>query len=86
MALDTAIQNLVNRLEQVTARLERVEKQLGSGTTAAPGASVSSAAGSSADVSSHPSIVEYDDLVKEYINKYVELSNKVGGDVAAQVC
>lgn len=89
--LDTAIQTLVSRLETVTARLEKVEKQLATGApasgaaAAAPAAPAAAAASSGADVSGLPSIVEYDQLVHDFIGPYVANSNKIGDLVAKQV-
>ena len=40
--------------------------------------------GHGAEAASHPVVLEYDDIVKEHIGKYVEQSNKIGGDVAKQ--
>lgn len=88
MSLDTAVQNLVQRLEQVASRLEKVEKTLATTTSAAGAAPAAAAAAApaagGADASAHPSVVEFDDIVKEHIGKYVEQSNKIGGDVAKQ--
>jgi len=75
--MDSAITNLVSRLEQVTARLESVEKQLATG-----GGSVSS---SSSHSSSHSSVSENSQIVEEYqllidgdhFKKFVELSAKI---------
>lgn len=88
MSLDAAVQNLVQRLEQVASRLEKVEKTLATTTSAhgaAPAAAApAAAAAGGAEAASHPVVLEYDDIVKEHIGKYVEQSNKIGGDVAKQ--
>jgi len=78
--MEAAINTLVSRLETVTARLEAVEKQLvsGGGSAAPSNASAVSDAPTSASVS------EYEGLIDQYINNYVELSKKIAPEVAQQ--
>lgn len=80
--MDSAVANLLARLETVTARLESVEKQLASGggasSQSSSGASSSSSGASSAAVSA------YEALIAQYITPYVDLSGKVGAPEVAQ--
>jgi len=76
MSLESAISSLVSRLETVSARLESVERQLSQGGSPSSGGSVQ-------EVSS-ASVQEYEDLISQYINPYVELSSKIGDDVFEQ--
>jgi adenylyl cyclase-associated protein len=81
--MDSAVQNLVKRLEAVTARLEAVEKQIASGAGAGP-ASSASGAGDSGDASA--SVSAYDELINTHIKPFVEVTNKVGNaELKAQV-
>jgi adenylyl cyclase-associated protein len=74
---DQAVQNLLKRLEQVTARLEQVEKQIASGASHAPAA----ASSSSADDGSVASFVtDFDNLISEFIVPFVSLSNELGNN------
>jgi len=81
--MDTAITNLVARLEQVTARLESVEKQLangGSGSSSTPAAASSHSSGGDS-----PSVQAFDALISQYIHKFVELSGQLkAAEVAEQ--
>lgn len=81
MSLDSAINNLVSRLETITSRLEKVEKTLASGG----GASTSSSASASSDAGSSASVTEYQQLIDDFIRPFVDVSNKLGGEVAEQV-
>jgi len=74
--MDSAVQNLVKRLEAVTARLEQVEKQIASGASAGPAASSASGAADSGDVSA--SVSAYDELINTYIKPFVAATDKVG--------
>lgn len=65
---------LVARLEAVTSRLE--------GVGAGGGAPAGGAGGGGG--ASNAMTEEYDDFLNEFVAKYVEQSNKIGGDVAAQ--
>jgi adenylyl cyclase-associated protein len=85
MALEASIQNLLNRLQAVTTRLENVEKALATNTAGgAPAAPTAAAASSGPDPSSAPSVVDYDQLVEEHIKPYVEHSKKAGDLVSKQ--
>ncbi len=87
MSLETAISNLVSRLESVAARLEKVESQIASGATAGPAASSGTAGGAGgSDGGSSQSVQEYDALINQYIKPYVEVSGKLDPAVKAQVC
>jgi len=82
MSLDSAIANLVSRLETVANRLEKVEKQLGEG--GAPKASASSGSGS--DGSDSASVREYDDLINQFVVPLVDITGKLGApEVVEQV-
>jgi len=77
--MEAAIATLVQRLETVTARLEKVEGQLQSGGAAAPAASSSSAAGAAW-------VGEFDNFYNEHIPNLLSISNKIGNaEVKAQV-
>lgn len=77
--MEAAINTLVSRLETVTARLEAVEKQLVTG-----GSASTSTASSPSDSPSSASVQEYEDLLNQYINNYVELSKKIAPEVSQQ--
>jgi adenylyl cyclase-associated protein len=80
---DAALANLLGRLEQVASRLESVERQLASGGGgSAPAAAAPASAG--AAESGHKSIAEFDDLVRQYFDKYVELSASIAPLVKQQ--
>jgi len=84
MSLEKAVTDLVTRLETVTKRLETVEKQLASGipatstSTSAPAAAVAGGDGDS------PSVQEYDGLISQFIQPYLEQSKKLGDVVQQQ--
>lgn len=74
---------LVKRLEAVTARLEKLEKQI----QGASETNVSSASPVS-PVSSGPSsasVKEFDDLVNTCLKAYMDAATKLGGEVNEQV-
>lgn len=85
MSLESAITNLVSRLETVTARLESVEKQIATGgaSTGAKGAS-SAAASSGDDGASSASVQAYEALISQYITNFVNLSNQLGAPEVAE--
>lgn len=86
MSLDTAVANLLARLETVTSRLEKVEGQLASGALAGAGSAPAAAGGAGgADGGSSQSVQEYDSLISQYIRPYVELSGKLDPAVKNQV-
>jgi len=64
-------------LEQVTARLEAVEKQIEGGGGAQNAVQVNAGPSSA-------SVQEYEDLVNQYIKPYIDLSNKLGDKVVAE--
>jgi hypothetical protein len=82
MSLDSAITSLVSRLEAVTKRLEGVEKQLASGGAPAPAASASSDSGEG----DSPAVQDFDALISQHIQRFVEISKGLGADdVSKQV-
>merc|ERR1712000_618658 len=78
--MEQAINNLVQRLEAVTARLEKVEGQLGAG--GAPAGGAPQAAGSGAAGAAW--VGDFDAFYNENVPKFVELSNKLGNDQVKQ--
>lgn len=74
MSLDSAISNLVQRLETITTRLEKVEKILTSGEG---GSSAPASSGSEGGADS-PAVLEYQDLINQYIVPFVAAANAVG--------
>lgn len=84
MSLESAISNLVGRLEAVTARLEKVEKQVVSGAGSAPAAQQGSSSGSSSGGDDHPAVQAYDALIAEYVTPFVEVSSKISPETKQQ--
>eukprot|EP01114_Cavostelium_apophysatum_P004301 TRINITY_DN144_c0_g1_i1.p1 TRINITY_DN144_c0_g1~~TRINITY_DN144_c0_g1_i1.p1 ORF type:complete len:487 (-),score=133.73 TRINITY_DN144_c0_g1_i1:70-1530(-) len=85
MSLDSAIANLVSRLETVTSRLESVEKQLATGGGNAGAAKGSSSAASGGDDgSSSASVQAYEALINQYITPYVNISGQLGAPEVAE--
>jgi len=84
MSLDSAVTALLSRLETITNRLESVERQLASGGGSSGGSSASNSnSGGSGDDS--VSVREYEDLISQFIQPYVDISRKLGAaDVAEQ--
>merc|ERR1712137_1485676 len=81
---EQAITNLVQRLEAVTSRLEKVENQIQSGGAAPAGGAA--AGGASSGASGAAWVGEYDAFFGENIPKLVELTQKLGNDeLKAQV-
>merc|ERR1712137_1200073 len=72
---EQAITNLVQRLEAVTSRLEKVENQIQSGGAPAAGGA-SAAAGSGASGAAWVS--EFDAFFNENVPQFVQLTQKVG--------
>jgi len=70
-------------LEQVTARLESVEKQLASGS----GSSAAPSSGSSSDSQGEdaPAVVAYEALISQHINRLVELSGKLNAPEVVEI-
>jgi len=84
--MDSAVQNLVKRLEAVTARLETVEKQIASGAGSSAPAAAASSGGSDACGDASPSVSGYDELVATYIKPFVQVTQQIGNDeLKAQV-
>lgn len=73
--MEQVVNTLLARLEQVAARLEKIETQISSG--AASGASAASE-----DVSA--SVAAFDELSTEYLTGYYTQSEAIGGPVAQQ--
>ena len=70
---DTAIKNLQSRLEQVSARLTTVEKQLASGGGGGGGGAAAPSSGGG----DSQSLSEFDALTSQYIDQYMQLSGKI---------
>jgi adenylyl cyclase-associated protein len=71
--METLISKLLERLEKVNTRLDEVEKKLANRS----GGEINTTS-SLSDANSSQSIVEYDELIHEYIDKYIEFSEKLG--------
>lgn len=82
----SAVQNLLNRLNQVSARLEKVEAQLASGASVGSGSSGSSDSASSSSGASgvHAKVKAFDDLIAEHIPALQEATGKVGSDAVKE--
>merc|ERR1712137_1039029 len=76
IVMEGAINNLVQRLEAVTARLEAVEGKVAGGAGGASGAAPAAAGGSSGAGAAW--VGEFDNFYSENIPKFMELSNKIG--------
>jgi len=75
---ESAVSNLLARLEKVTARLEVVEKQIAQG-------GVSSSATTGGDDSGGSiSVREYEDLINQFIIPFVDISGKLGASEVAE--
>ena len=70
---------LLTRLEQVASRLEKIEKQIGSGAAPAGGASAGASSGDSS-----ASVAAFDAIVDEHLTGYYKISEEIGGPVAQQ--
>merc|ERR1712137_1525880 len=85
LIMEAAIANLVQRLETVTARLEKVEGQLKSGS-AAGGAAAPAAAAAAGSGAGAAWVGEFDNFYNEHIPNLLSISNKIGNaEVKAQV-
>jgi len=87
--LETAINSLVSRLETVTSRLEKVEKQIATGSLqAAPAAAGSGGSGSASsggsDGSDSAAVREFESLIDQHIRPLVEVSKKIAPEVGQQ--
>jgi len=82
--LESAIQGVLSRLQAITTRLEVVEKQLTSNASgsSSSGAPASSSIATGGEISS--SVIEYDDLIGQFIKNYVNLSGLLGSSEVAQ--
>merc|ERR1712063_114210 len=76
IVMEGAINNLVQRLEAVTARLEAVEGKVAGGAGGASGAAPAAAGGSSGAGAAW--VGEFDNFYSENIAKFMERSNKIG--------
>lgn len=73
MATKEQYDDLVKRLERMEATLNRIESKLpGGGGVAASGGGVAY-------------VDAYDKLTNDFFKPFLDLSNKLGGDIAAQV-
>lgn len=79
MSLDNVVNTLLTRLEQVASRLEKIEKQIGSGAAPAGGAGAGAASGDSS-----ASVAAFDAIVEEHLTGYYKISADIGGPVAQQ--
>jgi len=80
MSLDSAITNLLQRLETITTRLEKVEKILSSGEG---GSSAPSSSGSEGGVDS-PAVLDYQDLINQFIVPFVTAAKAIGANEVIQ--
>jgi hypothetical protein len=74
---------LIKRLEAVTARLEKLERQVQSGAGTSSTSSASSAPSTAGESSG--SVREFDDLVNTSLKAYFDAAAKLGGEVHEQV-
>jgi len=81
--LESAIKNLVTRLETVTTRLEKVEHQIASGAGASAPSSGSGASSGSSNEDA-VAVTEYDRLIEEHLQQYVTLSAQIAPEVKEQ--
>lgn len=79
MSLDSVVNTVLTRLEQVASRLEKIEKQIASGAAPAGGAAASAASGDSS-----ASVAAFDAIVDEHLTGYYKISEEIGGPVAQQ--
>merc|ERR1712137_1173743 len=85
LIMEAAIANLVQRLETVTARLEKVEGQLKSGS-AAGGAAAPAAAAAAGSGAGAAWVGEFDNFYNENIPNLVAMTDKIGNaELKAQV-
>lgn len=79
--LESVLNQIVSRLENVAARLEKVEKTVGTGAGAASHAAAPAAASAGAGDEDHPFVVAYDALVADHISKVAEASKAIGSEL-----
>lgn len=72
----TDLASLVQRLEQVTARLEQCANKSASHSQSV------AAANEMPNTNTHPAVVGFDELVHTDLHHFLELSKKIGGDLA----
>lgn len=80
MSLDSAISTLLQRLETITSRLEKVEKILSSGEG---GSSAPASSGSEGGADS-PAVLDYQDLINQHIVPFVAAANAIGAKEVAE--
>jgi len=76
MSLESVVNTLLGRLEQVASRLEKIEKQISVGGA--------SAATSAAGGDTSASVAAFDAIVDEHLSGYYAKSAEIGGVVASQ--
>lgn len=79
--LEQVLSQIVSRLENVAARLEKVEKSVGTGSGAGAGAAPAAASASADAGDDHPFVVAFDALVADHISKVVEASKSIGAEL-----
>jgi len=82
MSIEEAINTVVKRLEAVTNRLEKIEKQIGSAGSSGNSSVSSSSSSSSGD--STASVRDWDELVNSTAKSLFTAASSLGGDVANQ--
>lgn len=71
------MEQVLAKLDAIASRLDRLEAKVGGGGPAAP------AGGAGAEGGEAPSVAAFQELVDQHLGQWVELSTKIGGDVAA---
>jgi len=74
---ESALNNIIKRLEVATNRLEELAKNSSFGQGAS--------SGSAANSDSTPAIQAFDDIMNGSVQKFIELSNNIGSPVKEQV-
>jgi len=77
---ESNLNNIINRLEVATSRLEELAKNSSFGQ----GGSSASAGANVSDENS-PSIQAFDDIMNGSVQKFIELSNNIGSPIKEQV-
>eukprot|EP00010_Vexillifera_abyssalis_P009407 CAMPEP_0201545600 /NCGR_PEP_ID=MMETSP0173_2-20130828/2057_1 /ASSEMBLY_ACC=CAM_ASM_000268 /TAXON_ID=218659 /ORGANISM="Vexillifera sp., Strain DIVA3 564/2" /LENGTH=490 /DNA_ID=CAMNT_0047954035 /DNA_START=16 /DNA_END=1488 /DNA_ORIENTATION=+ len=79
--MNTAVKDLLSRLEQVSGRLSKVEAQLAGGAAPASGGSATASPAASAGGDGvHPKVAGYDALINEHIKALEAAAEAVGTD------